>query len=182
MLAHASAGPNKVLVLGFSSSVASHWEGLISLILNSFNWRLQHFGQTTRWKANWGCKDEKNPMLRLHITSCFWVTGDSYSWGKGVHFKWQIYSMGSLSSQRGTLTHPVAKAAQREGTYEEHPARTKTELGWLPKVSRHIRAQHTSHFFTGLLGYWLNNYFLSLSFFFCSTVRCWQQPTANCLL
>jgi len=63
---------------------------------------------------------------------------------------------GSLSSQRGgTLIHPAAKAAKRKGTYEEHPARTKTELGQLPKVSRHIRPQHTSHFFTGLLGYWL---------------------------
>lgn len=62
--------------------------------------------------------------------------------------------MGLLSSQRGTLTHPAAKAVKRKATYEEHPARTKTELGWLPEVSRHIRPEHTSHFFTGLLGYW----------------------------
>lgn len=56
---------------------------------------------------------------------------------------------------------PCCKAVKRKETYEERPVRTKNELGWLPEVSRHHK--HNSHFFTGLLGHWLYNYFLSLS-------------------
>jgi len=50
-----------------SSVVASHWAGLISHILNNFNWRLQPLGQTNRWEANRGCKEESIPCY-VYIT------------------------------------------------------------------------------------------------------------------
>lgn len=154
-------GSSKVPLPWFSSAVAArqHRVGLINHILISFNWRLQH---TWDRKPGWLRLERKNLILQQHIMSHLWVTADLDTSTQGVHLRWQIYSMGPLSSQRIILIHPAAKAVKRKETYEEHPVRTKNELGWLPEVSRHIRPQHNSHFFTGLLGCWLYNYFLSL--------------------